>query len=213
MDPRSEFRASVARGERPNIVVRLALPDALTAAPAGRVAGGVFSDGEVDLYGDTIGPGWEWPGNVSALYGHDISSVANVIGRVQNLAVRGSQLIGDIRFAEAEVNPVADTVFRMIQQGYLSGVSVGFAPLEWELTKDKSRPGGIDFKRQRLLEVSVTPVPANGNAMIQAKAAGINVDRLRSFSPASSVDDAHTLAAWRRRVRDDRVSLFNRGRL
>ena len=66
----------------------------------------------------------------------------------------------------------------MVKGGFVNSVSVGFQPIEWTLAKDKARPGGIDFKKQKLLEISVVPIPANENAIALARAAGIDVDRL-----------------------------------
>ena len=66
----------------------------------------------------------------------------------------------------------------MVKGGWLKTVSVGFQPVEWVAAKDKSRPGGVDFKKQTLLEISIVPLPANPNALIQAKAAGVDLVRL-----------------------------------
>lgn len=142
----------------------------------------VFSDGSVDRYGDTIDVrGWVWDksgAGTVALFGHDSSDVKNVIGRAHNIRIQGNDFVGDIKFATAEENPHAEIVYQMVKGGYINSVSVGFQPLEWQQTKDKSRPGGIDFKKQELLEISVVPIPANKNAIQLARAAGIDVDRL-----------------------------------
>jgi HK97 family phage prohead protease len=125
--------------------------------------------------------GWQlanFNANPVALFGHDAGSVENVIGRARNVRVEGSRLVGDIEFMRAEVNPNAEAVFQMVKGGYLKTVSVGFAPIEWEAASDKSRPYGVNFKKQELLEISVVPIPANPNALIQAKAAGIAIERL-----------------------------------
>lgn len=141
-----------------------------------------FSDESVDRYGDIIyARGWDLKNfneNPIALFGHDAGSVANVIGRAKNVRVQGTKLVGDIEFMGADVNPNAEAVCRMVAAGYLKTVSVGFAPLEWKWAKDKARPGGVDFKRAELLEISVVPIPANPNALVQAKAAGIEIERL-----------------------------------
>jgi HK97 family phage major capsid protein/HK97 family phage prohead protease len=150
---------------------------------ASRTISFIFSDGSIDSYGDRIdASGWILDrvknNAVPALFGHDASTVENVIGRPKNVRVVGSRLLGDIEFATGDINPRAEAVFQMIKSGFLSGVSVGFQPIEWERSKDKSRPQAIDFKRQILLEISVCPVVANPNALVQAKAAGIDIDRL-----------------------------------
>ncbi|MCK1322139.1 HK97 family phage prohead protease [Bradyrhizobium sp. 156] len=154
----------------------------VVASAESRTVTFVFSDNSVDRYGDTIDArGWvldNYKSNPIALFGHDSGSVENVIGRAHNVRIEGQRLLGDIEFMEASVNPTAEAVYQMVKGGFLKTVSVGFAPLEWTLTKDKTRPGGVDFKKQELLEISIVPIPANPNALQQAKAAGIDLDRL-----------------------------------
>ena len=58
----------------------------------------------------------------------------------------------------------------MLREGYLSAVSVGFVPLEWDWADDEARAGGIDFKAMDLTEFSVVPVPANPNSLIETRA-------------------------------------------
>ena len=142
----------------------------------------IFSDESVDRYGDVIqARGWDlsnFNANPVALFGHDAGSVENVIGAAKNVRVSGDKLVGDIEFMPADVNPNAEAVYQMVKGGWLKTVSVGFAPIEWKAAKDKARPGGVDFIRQELLEISIVPLPANPNALIQAKAAGVDIARL-----------------------------------
>lgn len=184
-----EFRNGVKAGKlAPQTAVRLATSGSPVIADDSRVVTFVFSDNTVDRYGDTIDArGWvldNFRANPVALFGHDAESVENVIGRAKNLRVDGNRLIGDIEFMEASVNPNAEIVYQMVKAGFLNTVSVGFAPLEWKLTSDKNRPGGVDFKKQELLEISIVPIPANPNALVQARAAGIDVDRLSLLQTA-----------------------------
>jgi HK97 family phage prohead protease len=178
-------RPRVAAGS----IVRFVAQDAPTIAQNSRVATFVFSDGSIDRYGDTIDArGWmldKFMANPVALFGHDSSSVENVIGKARNVRIEGTRLIGDIEFIEASVNPNAESVYQMVKGGYLNAVSVGFSPVEWSLSKDKSRPQGVDFKKQELLEISIVPIPANPSALVQARAAGIDVDRLGLVDKAS----------------------------
>jgi HK97 family phage prohead protease len=177
----AEFLARVADGNRPQAAVRLAVAGTPIMADDARVASFVFSDSSIARYGDIIDAhGWKLDAfAANLLFGHDAGSPANGIGRARNVRIEGNKLVGDIEFADASVNPNAEIVYQLLKGGYLNTVSVGFQPIEWEATKDKSRPGGIDFKKQELLEISVAPVPANANALVQAKAAGIDIDRLR----------------------------------
>jgi HK97 family phage prohead protease len=187
-----EFRSALARdgGIAPgSAVVRFTSAEVPAVAADSRVATFVFSDNSVDRYGDTIDArGWmldKFMANPVALFGHDSNSVENVIGKARNVRVEGQRLIGEIEFIEASVNPNAEAVFQMVKGGYLNAVSVGFAPIEWSLAKDKNRPQGVDFKKQELLEISVVPIPANPSALVQARAAGIDVDRLKLQTEAS----------------------------
>lgn len=177
----SEFHRRVATGERPTGAVGVQFKFAAPADTNSRTVTFRFSDNSVDSYGDTIdAAGWQWDktNGVPALFGHDPSQVANVIGRGRNIRVMGNSLVGDIEFAEPDVNPVAETLLKMVRAGYITSVSVGFRPLEWKQAKDPKRQGGIDFTKQKLLEISVVPIGANENAIALAKAAGIDVARL-----------------------------------
>jgi hypothetical protein len=73
----------------------------------------------------------------------------------------------------------------MVDEGYIRACSVGFIPTEWEFSED--RRGGIDFKRQTLLELSLCPVGANGNALIEAKGWGRGAALSERPTPALSV--------------------------
>lgn len=186
----AEFRKLALNGTGiPSSVLRLAMTGEPTVLAESRTVTFTFSDESVDLYGDTISArGWDWKAfenNPVALFGHDPSKPEYVVGRAKNLRVEGHRLVGDIEFMEATVNPTAETVYQMVKGGFLNAVSVGFMPLEWVATKDKSRPGGIDFKRQSLMEISIVPLPANQNSLVQARAAGIDVDRLGLIEKAN----------------------------
>lgn len=140
----------------------------------------VLSDNSVDRMGDRIdAAGWQLSAfrlNPVVLWAHDSSTPP--IGRARDLRVEGSRLIGDIEFASAADHPLADTVYRLVRGRFLNAVSVGFRPIDWAASTDRSRAGGIDFKRQELLEVSVVPVPANPNAIGLRELKGVNLKPL-----------------------------------
>ncbi len=73
-----------------------------------------------------------------------------------------------------ELYPFADTVYQLARSGFLNAVSVSWDPIDWSFSQDRGRAGGIDFKRQELLEVSQVPVPAAPGALIAARSAGID---------------------------------------
>jgi HK97 family phage prohead protease len=170
------FRAAAKGGARPEGGVLRASTQAPVATDAERTLRFCFSDGSIDRAGDTIDPnGWEtgrFLANPVALWAHN--SYDPPIGRAGNLTVTGAKLMGDITFATAEEYAFADTIYRLLKGGYINAVSVGFIPLDWSWSDDKERPYGIDFKKQELLEISPCPVPCNANALIEARAAGID---------------------------------------
>jgi HK97 family phage prohead protease len=190
----AQFRQIAREGGRPDCgVVRAGL--AVGGDDARRAIRYCYSDGTIDRYGDTIAAeGWEleaYLANPVALWAHD--SCAPPIGKGANLAIESQRLMGDIEFAPVEVYDFADTVYRLCLGGYVKAVSVGFMPLEWSFVSEKDRPYGIDFKRQELLEISACPVPANPNALQEAKSAGISLEPLRQW--AERVLDGEGLAA------------------
>ncbi len=157
-------------------VLRFATDTSVEPQQADRTLRFVFSDGSIDRYGDQIDPaGWEldeYKANNVALWAHDSSLPP--IGRGLNVGQVGGRLMGDIEFPGADINPFADMIYRMYKGGFLSAVSVGFMPLEWNFVNEAERRGGIDFKRQSLMEISCVPVPALPTALIEARAAGID---------------------------------------
>lgn len=182
--PVSDFRAAakVARGQggakvggQPVFRVAAGKPKAVDDAK--RSIRFVFSDGSVDRAGDTIDPlGWElgaFNENPVALWAHN--SFDPPIGRASNVLIEGSRLMGDIEFAAADVYAFGDTIYRMVKAGYINAVSVGFMPIDYKWADDDdARPWGIDFLKQELMEISVVPVPCNANALLEARAKGID---------------------------------------
>jgi hypothetical protein len=91
-------------------------------------------------------------------------------------------LLSTAEFMSRELSPFADSVFRMYQEKFLSAVSVGFIPKTYTFSSDKGREFGMDFKTQELLEYSCCPVPANPEALVAARAAGIDTEPLRAWA-------------------------------
>jgi HK97 family phage prohead protease len=165
-------------------VLRLATGPATEVEGETRTLRFCFSDGTVDRVGDTINPkGWElaeFLKNPVALWAH--SSWDPPVGKAHNVSIVGKRLMGDIEFAPLETYAFADTIYQLAKGGYINAVSVGFQPLEWSFVDDKDRPFGIDFKRQQLLEISICPVPCNANALVDARAKGIDTGPVREWA-------------------------------
>jgi len=83
-------------------------------------------------------------------------------------------LMVTMKFADAETNPLAETVYKLIKNNYLKALSIGFRidfdKAERLPSSNGERYPGWDFKSTELFEISVVPVPANPAALIQSKA-------------------------------------------
>jgi HK97 family phage prohead protease len=173
----SDFHDLASRGAASGAVVERLGSVARAADNSSRVITFCFSDGSVDRVGDTINPhGWQLSGfkaNPVCLWAHLSSEPP--IGRVLRTYVSGERLMGDIEFASAEVYPFADQVYKLVANRFINSVSVGFQPIECKFSDDDTRGFGVDFIRQELLEISVVPVPANANALVQASVKALAV--------------------------------------
>ena len=139
----------------------------------------VFSDESRDSYGTVI-PASAWDLTRFnrlgvALYNHSSygNDPDNVIGRARAW-VEGKQLLGEITFEPAELNPKAEKVFQKLLAGTLRGCSVGFRQLErGHYGEGEEAAGGKHatyyYGRCELLEISVTPIPANANAKVRSE--------------------------------------------
>lgn len=127
-----------------------------------------LSTAALDRSGDTIAvPGWklnEYRNDPVVFFNHLTSELP--IGRSPSVWIAGSKLKAAIKLAPGSANPMADQVRQLVNDGFLSAISVGFIPLRWEFSKDKSRPHGINFLEQTLLEFSIVGIPANPEATI-----------------------------------------------
>jgi hypothetical protein len=88
--------------------------------------------------------------------------------------VVNNELRGTLEFTDADTYEFGDTIYRLVKAGFLNMTSVAWNPIRWVYSKDKSRPGGIDFLEQELLECSIVPVGADPQALCTARAAGID---------------------------------------
>lgn len=151
---------------------------------AARTIDFVISTAAVDRYRDTIAvDGWQLDNYMKSpvvLWCHDASLPP--IGRAQSVTKSDSALLSTAEFMPRELSPFADSIFRMYAARYLSAVSVGFLPLDYDWANDDAREFGIDFKAQELLEYSCCAIPANPEALIAAKAGGIDTGPLREWA-------------------------------
>ncbi len=197
-----DFRAAAREGRRlapGSTITRLATSDPQPVRDAERTLRFTFSDASVDRAGDKISQdGWvldAFRKNPVVLWAHD--SRVPPIGRASNISVQNGRLAGDVSFAPEGTHTLADTVYQLTKLGFINATSVGFLPLEWGWSTDKARPGGIDFTKQELVEISVVPVPCNANALVAARSKGIDTGPIAEWAQRMLGRGAGTMKAGR----------------
>ena len=124
----------------------------------------------------------------------DTDNPDNVIGKGYAY-IEDGKLMVDITFEPADINPLADKIYKKIQFGSLRAVSVGFLPIG----RGKFGEGeGEDantyyFAGQELLEVSVVNIPSNPNALrksLEAETAYLEAERKRLMEEVQAEEPA-----------------------
>jgi len=144
-----------------------------------RTAEFVASTSAVDSHGDIVEQDWNlehFKSNPVILYGH--ASRELPIGQATKIAVELGVLVVTIKFASAEANPLAEQVWKLVQERVLRAVSVGFQPTNGSYEMRDGRDVWV-WRQPILKEVSVVPVPANHEALARMKMKGA----LKSSAP------------------------------
>lgn len=130
----------------------------------------VISTEAVDTYGTVFKiEGWDlerYQRSPVVFYNHKTwSEDPDVCIGTSEVRVEGNQLIALLTLEEG--NPIADKVWRKIQNGSLNMASIGANPLEyrWGDFDKGENPDVIYFIRTELLEWSVVPVGSNPDAL------------------------------------------------
>lgn len=166
----------------------------------GEVAGEVDGDGLVpiimstsgeDRAGDTVSDdGWDlahFIRNNVLLWAHDQS--IPTIGSMND--TQTGPLRGKMKFTPRDLNPFGDMIGGLYRHGFLKAGSVGFMPLEWAFMDN----GGVQFKRQALLEHSCCNVPMNSDALVSARSKGIDVGLFLPFAE-KTLDGDKAAPSW-----------------
>jgi HK97 family phage prohead protease len=144
----------------------------------------VISTGAIDRYNSTIAPdGWDtasFERNPVVLWMHDDFTPA--IARAESTRLQAGQMRSRAIFAERDLHPLADTVYRLIKGKFINAASVGWIPLEWKFVEDKDRGFGVDYLKQELLEWSVVNIPANPECLVGARSMGIDTQPLMGWA-------------------------------
>ena len=132
----------------------------------------IISTEAIDSY-DTVFKidGWDlqrYINNPIVAYGHrTYSDNPDMIIGTSSVFIENNQLIGKVRFEEADVNPTAETIWKKVQAGTLRMASVGANVKEWRYgdAEKGENPGVVYFTRTELYEWSIVPIGSNPDAL------------------------------------------------
>lgn len=89
------------------------------------------------------------------------------IGRAEDVRVTGSGLEATLVLASADLNPLAERILRMIREGLLRSVSVGFRP--GKVAEEKLDGREIyRLSQNELYEISFVPIGSNPDAVARS---------------------------------------------
>jgi len=138
---------------------------------AARTVDFIASTDAVDTYDEIVDQGtWEldiYRANPVVLFAHKSRELP--IGKSVDVAVRNGRLECRIQFATEDMNPEAEKVWKLIKGQFLRAVSVGFLPRDVKWEKRDGRDVFVLYGNS-LREISVTPVPANHEALAKMRA-------------------------------------------
>jgi len=149
-----------------------------------RVLEFVGSTEDTDRVGDIIqASGWQlknYKKNPVFLWAHQYD--APPVGKAVKVWLDDSRLKFHIEFAKREDYEFADTIYKLYKGGFLRATSVGFMPIASEPIEVKDEDVMLGhsptrYLKQDLLELSGCPVPANPNALAEAKTKGLITDK------------------------------------
>lgn len=118
--------------------------------------------------------------NPVVLWAHDDTQPP--IGAGSNISTAGPNARLDVTFVGRDILPFAGTIRDLVAGKWLRALSMSWAPLKWSYSTDPTRPGGMDFSKVDLLEVSVVPLPALPDALADARSRGINLAPLAQWA-------------------------------
>ena len=138
-----------------------------------RIFTSIISTSDVDRDGEVVIPhgmiSKEFETNPIVVWNHDYNNPP--IGKCLELKRENGKLIAISQLAKDV--PMADTLWKLMEQGILHGVSIGFMPTQdgarEPTKKDKEDFGeGVQkvYNKWKLLEYSLVTLPANQNAVV-----------------------------------------------
>lgn len=94
------------------------------------------------------------------------------IGKAESIISSAGAIKARVEYVPGDVYPLAETVRQMVDGGFLRATSIGFIPTKYAIDEQR---GGFDILEWDLLEFSICPVPANPEALLAAKDAGVDI--------------------------------------
>lgn len=153
----------------------------------------VASDETMDCYNEIVrASGWQFTHfakNAPFVDSHDYSSITKLLGQVVDFRVVGNALEEDVMYSR-EPGTLAEWAFKMVRDGFLRAVSVGFVPVQMCSKWDADKTAFVDqinqlaltgadaarlscvYIRQEQLELSQCVIGANPNALAKAYKGG-----------------------------------------
>lgn len=153
----------------------------------------VASDETLDCYREIVKvSGWQFNNfakNAPFVDSHDYSSITKLLGQVIDWKIDGNQLVETVRYS-LEPDTLASWAFKMVRDGFLKAVSVGFVPVrmasKWDATPTDFAAAIAELKldpqtaakltviylQQEQIELSQCVIGANPNALAKAYKAG-----------------------------------------
>ena len=104
-----------------------------------------------------------------------------IVGKWSSLRMDGKLLKAEgVLYTGDDGFDLAKRTAKLIKTGQMSGVSIGFRPIEWKNVSTTSRPYGWDIESLDLKEASIVDYPANDSAEV--------TDLKRKFDDKESED-------------------------
>jgi HK97 family phage prohead protease len=174
----------------------------------------VISTEAVDSYGTVFKmSGWDlkrYNANPVVFYAHrSYSENPDLLIGTSSVFVDGEQLIGRVRFEEAETNPLAEKIWKKVQAGTLRMASIGANPKRghWGDEKLGEDKDVIYFDEQELLEWSIVPIGSNPEAV---KRESQTLEEIRSeLIKDIEIIEVQEVVFHKRNIREKELELLN----
>ena len=177
----------------------------------------VISTEAIDTYGTVFKmSGWDlkrYEANPVVFYAHrSYSDNPDMLIGTSSVFVDGDQLIGRVRFEDAETNPIAEKVWKKVQAGTLRMASIGANPKRghWGDEKLGEDKDVIYFDETELLEWSIVPIGSNPDALKREVQTleEIRAEMLKGVE-GIEVRDAENFSFHKRNMREKEFELLN----